>query len=106
MAADLILTPEADDDLTEAAAWYDGQRQGRAAKFLARVAETIEAVRRTPKAFTAVRGDYRRAVVRHFPYVVLFGYDEAVGPVTVYAVFHTSQDPDKLLRRLPDAADP
>ena len=44
--------------------------------------------------------------MRHFPYVVLHGYDEAVETVTVYAVFHTSQDPDKLLRRLPDADDP
>lgn len=73
---------------------------------MARVSETIEAVRRVPKAFTVVRGDYRRAVVRHFPYVVVYGYDEPAETVTVYAVFHTSQDPDKLLRRLPDVEDP
>jgi plasmid stabilization system protein ParE len=102
MAADLILTPEAEQDVTDAGDWYEGQRRGRGSKFVGRVAETIEAVRRTPKAFTVVRGDYRRAVVRHFPYVVVYGYDEPAGTVTVYAVFHTSQDPSKLIGRLPD----
>jgi plasmid stabilization system protein ParE len=102
MAADLILTEEAEQDLTDAADWHEGQRRGRGARLLARITETIEAVRRTPKAFTALRGEYRKAPVHRFPYVVVYRHDEQAGAVTVYAVFHTSQNPDKLLERLPE----
>lgn len=88
--------------MAEAADWYEAQRAGRGATFLARVAETIAAIRVVPRAFTPVRGDYRRAVVRHFPYIVVYRHDEEAGAVTVYAVFHTSQDPSKLFERLPE----
>ena len=41
----------------------------------------------------------KRAVIRRFPYVVIYHY--ADGVVTVYSVFHTSQDPNKWRERLP-----
>jgi len=46
-----------------------------------------------------VHQDYRRGLVRRFPYAIFYEY--ANGTVTVYAVFHTSQDPEKWRRRLP-----
>lgn len=39
-------------------------------------------------------------MVRHFPYIVVYDHAEAADAVTGYAVFHTSQDPAKLLDRL------
>jgi plasmid stabilization system protein ParE len=43
--------------------------------------------------------NYRRALVRRFPYAVFYEYAEET--VTVYCVFHTSQDPEKWRQRLP-----
>jgi plasmid stabilization system protein ParE len=51
-----------------------------------------------PEAEQDIAETYRRALVRRFPYAVF--YDYAVGTVTVYCVFHTSQNPDKWRRRL------
>jgi plasmid stabilization system protein ParE len=46
-----------------------------------------------------VHKDYRRGLVRRFPYAVFY---ECVGDaVTIYCVFHTSQDPQKWHKRLP-----
>jgi plasmid stabilization system protein ParE len=101
MAANLIVTPDAEQDLDEAADWYERDRPGRGARFLTRVAETVTAIRRSPRAFSPYRVIYRRTVVKHFPYVVIYGYDDSTDTVTVYAVFHTSQDPSKLDDRLP-----
>jgi hypothetical protein len=42
---------------------------------------------------------YRRALVRRFPYATVFEHAETM--VTVYAVFHTSRDPEKWRHRLP-----
>ena len=43
--------------------------------------------------------DYRRALVRRFPYAIYYEY--AGGTVTVYGALHTSRDPEKRRRRLP-----
>ena len=42
--------------------------------------------------------DYRRALVRRFPYAVFYGYDGDA--VTVQAVLHTARDPAKWRQRL------
>lgn len=60
MAAELILTAEAEQDIADAGDWAERQRPGRGAKLLDRVAESIAAVRRSPRAFTPYHGDYRR----------------------------------------------
>jgi len=49
--------------------------------------------------YPVVYEGYRRALVRRFPYAVFYEYaDEAI---TVYCVFHSSQDPNKWMKRLP-----
>lgn len=41
---------------------------------------------------------YRRGLVRRFPYAVFYEYSSET--VTVFAVLHTSLDPDKWRKRL------
>jgi len=101
MAANLVVRPEAEQELDDAADWYERDRPGRGVKFLRRVAEAVVAIRRSPRAFSPYRVHYRRRVVKHFPYVVIYGYDDRTDTVTVFSVFHTSQDPRKLDDRLP-----
>ena len=43
--------------------------------------------------YSTVYENYRRAIVRRFPYVIF--YEVVDRTVMVYAVFHCSQDPDK-----------
>ena len=54
---------------------------------------------RTPEIHAVVHEDYRRGLVRRFPYAVFYKYAEGV--VTVYGVFHTSRDPNKWRQRRP-----
>jgi len=46
-----------------------------------------------------VHDNYRRGLVRRFPYAVFYEHAEAT--VTIYCVFHTSRNPDKWRQRLP-----
>jgi plasmid stabilization system protein ParE len=48
--------------------------------------------------YAAVLGDYRRALVRRFPYVIFYVVEAE--RIVVYAVFHCSQDPAKWKARL------
>src|ERR1700740_1575253 len=99
MAAELILAPEAEQDLAEAYGWYESQRVGLGEGFLSRIDACIQGILRSPAARRFVPEDYRRALVRRFPYAVFYEY--ADGVVTVYCVFHTSHDPEKWRQRLP-----
>jgi plasmid stabilization system protein ParE len=96
----LVMLPPAKRDVRKGYDWYEEQRPGLGDVFLKRVEECLASIRRNPKAFQAVAKDARRAVVKQFPYVVFFKIEEKI--TYVYAVFHTSQDPQKWLDRLDD----
>ena len=99
MAVELTLAPEVEQDLKEAYDWYQERRDGLGEEFLTCVDACIQAACRSPEMNAIIRKDYRRALVRRFPYSIFYGY---VGnSVTVYSVFHNSQNPAKWRRRLP-----
>ncbi len=96
--ADLRILPEAVLDAREAYLWYEERRPGLGGEFLECVDACVDRIRRNPELFEVVHEHYRRALVRRFPYVVFYEY---VGTsVTVCAIFHSAQSPDKWRRRL------
>jgi hypothetical protein len=52
-----------------------------------------------PEMYGAVYEQYRRGLVRRFPYAV--SYEYAAGRITVYGVFLTSRNPAKWRERVP-----
>ena len=99
MAANLVIAPEAEQDLDEAYAWYEDRRIGLGEEFLSSVDACIQFICRNPEIREVVHKSYRRALVRRFPYAVFYEYLE--GQVVVYSVFHTAREPEKWRRRLP-----
>jgi plasmid stabilization system protein ParE len=99
MAARLVVAPEAAQDIDEAYDWYEGRRVGLGEDFPSSVDACIQAICREPEMHAKTHEDYRRGLVRRFPYAVFYEYaDDAL---TVYCVFHTSRDPRKWRQRLP-----
>lgn len=99
MAADLIMAPEAEEDLADAYHWYESHRPGLGEEFLSCVEACIQSICRAPVMHACAHEDYRRALVRRFPYAVFYEY--TAGTVTIYGVLHASRDPHRLRRRLP-----
>ncbi len=99
MAVELILAPEAEQDIAEAYAWYEQRRTGLGEDFLTRVDACIHAICRSPEMHQRVYENHRRGLVRKFPYAVFYEFENDT--VTVYCVFHTSRDPQKWRERLP-----
>jgi plasmid stabilization system protein ParE len=67
-------------------------------EFLSCVDARIQAICRMPEMHEVVHENYRRALVRRFPYAVFYEYANDI--VTVYCVFHTARDPEKWRQRL------
>ena len=98
MGVNLIIAPEAAKDLAEAYDWYEGRRLGLGEDFLSCVDASIQMICRIPEMYPRAYEHYRRGLVRRFPYAVFYKYSAET--VTVYAVFHTSLDPEKWRERL------
>ena len=98
MPAELIIVPEAQNDVDEAYWWYEDRRLGLGEEFLSCVEACIQAICRMPELHPVVHEEYRRALVRRFPYAIFYEY--TFEQVTVYSIFHTSQSPMKWHGRL------
>jgi plasmid stabilization system protein ParE len=91
MSRPLIITPEAEADLAEAKAYYDGQREGLSEDFLLCIEEALDRIRLLPEAASEVFPGVRRVVVRRFPYGVFYRVDP--DQLAVIAVYHSRRDP-------------
>lgn len=98
MELDYDFAPEAEFDLDEAYAWYESQRVGLGEDFLRRVDACLQSIRRRPLMYAIVEENYRRAIVRRFPYAIFYEYVD--DRITIYAVFHSARDPNKWKQRL------
>jgi plasmid stabilization system protein ParE len=98
MAAELITAPEAQQDVEDAYTWYEDRRPGLGEEFFDCVDACIQGICRLPELYAKVHEEYRRALVRRFPYAIFYEYTG--GKVIVYSIFHTSQDSKKWSNRL------
>lgn len=91
MTAPLSLRPEAMDEIREAFQWYERQRPGLGDEFLEEVSETLSEVELAPYRYPKIRGEARRALLRRFPYSILYLAEPE--ETVVFACFHGKRDP-------------
>lgn len=99
MANRLLILAAAERDVAEAYAWYESRQSGLGSEFLRAVDARIRSIERAPESCGFVERHYRIAIVRRFPYMVLYTYGDDT--ITIYAVFHSARDPEKWRGRLP-----
>ena len=85
------LTPQAVQDLEDAAAYYHDQAPGIDASFLEEVRTVLDAIRKSPEAFGQYDAKTRMKMTHRFPYVVF--YHEAAQEIAVLAIAHGSRRP-------------
>jgi plasmid stabilization system protein ParE len=90
MSLPIRFLPEAKREFDNAVDWYE-QHAGLGNDLVTRVREVLNRISINPLLHAVTYKDVRKAVVRRFPYVVL--YREEAGAVVVVSVFHTSRDP-------------
>ena len=78
-------------DFDEAHAWYEKQRPGLGEEFSERVHEVLTRIAAFPEIHQCIYKDVRRAVLRQFPFVVL--YRVKPKQIRVIAVFHGRRNP-------------
>jgi plasmid stabilization system protein ParE len=85
-------------EIREAAQWYAERGLGLEGAFLDEVSRVLRLIRRAPSRYPFVDADLRKAVLRRFPYIVLYRARE--DEVVVIACFHGRRNPEEWQRRL------
>ena len=93
----LVVRPLAEADLDEAFAWYESRSGGLGVDFLRAVDACFAAIEATPLAYPVVYRGARRALLRRFPYAILYLLDGE--RLHVLACTHTSLHPRRWRQR-------
>ena len=83
--------PAAREDLNKAAAFYEASVPGLGDAFLDDVERAIENIRKSPRIGAPIGRTFRRAVLRRFPFTVV--YAERDAEIVIVAIAHDRRRP-------------
>ena len=98
MTYEVRLRPEAEEDLADASAWYEEQRQGLGHEFLDEVLTMISSIAEAPLVYPDIYRNTRRAIINRFPFSVYFRVERAT--IVVVAIMHGSRNPRRWKNRI------
>ena len=93
-----VVRPLAEADLDEAFEWYESRSVGLGVDFLRAVDVCFAAIDAAPLAYPKVYHEARRALLRRFPYAMVYVVDKDC--IHVLACTHTSLHPRRWRRRV------
>ncbi len=89
----LVIKQEAKEEITEAYNWYESKQNKLGERLISVLDDYFATIKKNPEQFPKVLNDMRQATIKKFPYIIIFEIDN--NDVIVYAVFHSSQNPEK-----------
>jgi len=92
MTRSLVFRAQAEQEFAAATEWYKGQNPKVAVEFVEAVDRILIVILDDPYQYQAIEGDIRRAVMRDFPYAIIYLAKEP--ELIVVSCFHTSRDPN------------
>jgi len=91
-----LLLP-AEQEMFDAARYYELQAPGLGQHFLNKVETALQDLVRSPEQWPVVQDDIRRRLIRRFPYSLLYRIDP--NEVVILAVMHQKRHPSYWLSR-------
>jgi plasmid stabilization system protein ParE len=94
----LVLRPQAEVEIAEAAVWYGNQASGLDAAFLRAVDAGFAAIQRNPLQYQMVSGELRRVGLHRFPHSLIYVVREH--DIIVVACADGGPDPRRWMDRV------
>ncbi len=86
-----IIQEEANNEIIQAYLWYETKQEGLGEKFIDALETCYVAIDINPNTFEKKYKFQRQAIIKNFPYVVM--YEQEENKIIIYAVFNTHQEP-------------
>ena len=93
MSHTLDISEAAEKDLRDAFLWYEKESPGLGDKFEKQIDSAIQYIQKNPLKVQVKYKDVRVDFIKKFPFGIHFTVSEKI--ITVIAVFHTAENPDK-----------
>jgi plasmid stabilization system protein ParE len=94
----VLFRREAREHVIQARDWYEKQSAGLGGEFVRALEAAVAIASRSPDAFPAVSGEFRRVLLRRFPCALVYQFDGDT--LVVLACFHQRRNPGTLGNRL------
>ena len=90
--------PEAEQEMIEAALYYQSQALGLGVDYLAEVEHAVHSIATSPHTWPILQGDLRRRLIRRFPYGVLYRIEPE--EIVIVAIAHMRKKPGYWMNRV------
>jgi plasmid stabilization system protein ParE len=91
------LLKRAELEIIDACKWYEKQQKGLSINFRNAVKNSLNSIASNPLIFQKrFDTELRFTLVKKFPYVLVYWYDEILDTVFVTSVFHTKRNPENI----------
>ena len=103
MIYDLHFLPEIEEDVIAGYLWYEDKARGLGEEFLRMFYACVNELPRNALLYQKVYGDFRRRLLRRFPYAIYFRIEGK--EIIVFGLFHCARDPQTVKEQLLDRND-
>lgn len=94
----LHFLPEVEDDVIGGYLWYEAKSPGLGEEFLRMFYAYAGELSRNPSIYSKVYKEFRRRLLRRFPYAIYFTIKD--DQIIVFGLFHCARHPSAIKRRL------
>lgn len=91
---ELRFLPEVEEDVMAGYDWYEDKALGLGEEFLRMFYAQARGLLNNPLMFPKVSGDFRRCLLRRFPYAVYFFIED--DHLIVVGLFHSARNPNTI----------
>ena len=90
----LQIDVDALHDINQAADWYEIQLKGLGNRFKQQTKKQITSLKKDPYLFSIKYNEIRCRKIEKFPFLIHYKIDEEQKLIQVFAIFHTSRNPE------------
>ncbi len=87
----VVFLPEAEQEMLEAAIYYQSQASGLGVDYLSEVEQAVQAIAESPMTWPIIEGELRRRLIRRFPFGILYRIEPE--RIVIVAVAHLRRRP-------------
>ena len=87
----VVFLPQAEQEMLEAARFYESQTAGLVADYLSEVERAVQTIAESPTTWPVIKGELRRRLIRRFPFGILYRIEPE--EIVIIAVAHLRRRP-------------
>ncbi|HEY8688193.1 MAG TPA: type II toxin-antitoxin system RelE/ParE family toxin [Chitinophagaceae bacterium] len=99
MENSIIYLPRALKEFDESFEFYEERTVGLGVRFEDQLKEKLEIISQYPERYRRRQGKFREALIKEFPFLVIYKYYKTKNIILISSIFHTSRNPENKYRK-------